>query len=331
MASKLESDGYSVGRHVGAIGDVHGHLQLALSVMAELQRLRNARLDAVFLCGDLGSFADVSDLDNATRRHARHNPIELEFLTQWASAPPAPWLEYLFRPVDEEGLGLTCPVVFVHGNHEGFPTLARLIPARPRADVTVDELPAIDRLGRIRYLPSGWILRLASGLRVAGIGGIDPDQRVARYHPLAYLDEEAIECVRAEGGGIDLLITHQGPACLQGSGGSPRLDRLALEGVAGVWCHGHSVHRDELCRIGPADRMQVVPLHDVAFPISGPAAGQIRCQGWAWITFDSAEPAVVREAPDWLRTFDRRRWYTMRDGRLVCPPLRRIAWRLDHE
>jgi hypothetical protein len=207
--------------------------------MAEMQRRRGAPLEAVFLCGDVGSFACESELDNATRAHARHNPIELEFLTQWAATPPAPWLRYLFRPVDQDGLGLTCPVVCVHGNHEGFATLARLVPPGPRGfDATLDDLPAIDGLGRIRYLPSGWILRLASRLRVAGIGGIDPDQRAARYHPLAYFDDEAIERVETDADGIDLLITHQGPMCLQGSGGSPRLDPLASNGVAAVWCHG---------------------------------------------------------------------------------------------
>ena len=58
----------------------------------EMRADMNLRFEAVFLCGDVGTFTEDCQLDNATRRHARTNPCELEFLTQWAAEPPAPWL-----------------------------------------------------------------------------------------------------------------------------------------------------------------------------------------------------------------------------------------------
>jgi hypothetical protein len=59
-------------------------------------------------------------LDNATRRHAGNNPCELEFLYQWATVPQPEWIRKIFRPLTQGGCGLECPVVMVHGNHEGF-------------------------------------------------------------------------------------------------------------------------------------------------------------------------------------------------------------------
>src|SRR3954451_4074893 len=104
---------------VAVVGDVHGHLQLALCMLARWQAELNVRFEAVFLCGDVGTFTEETQLDSATRSHAKNNPCELEFLRQWATWPQAPWLEHIFLP-EGEGLGLCCPVVMVHGNHEGF-------------------------------------------------------------------------------------------------------------------------------------------------------------------------------------------------------------------
>ena len=192
-----------------AIGDVHGHLQLGLCMAARWQVELGLAFDAVLLCGDVGTFTDDSQLDNATRRHARSNPCELEFLLQWAARPQPEWLQKIFQPVESGGLGLQCPVVMVHGNHEGFidlePWAAQPIPKHP---LEMSALPAIDTGQRIRYLPSGWKCRTPSGLIVAGIGGIEREQRHAKYHALAYLNERAILHL-AEGTQVDILITHQ--------------------------------------------------------------------------------------------------------------------------
>lgn len=57
---------------------------------------------------------------HALRRHAKSNLCELGSLTQRSAMPQAAWLNHIFLPVADGGLGLTCPVVMVKGNHEGF-------------------------------------------------------------------------------------------------------------------------------------------------------------------------------------------------------------------
>jgi predicted phosphodiesterase len=178
---------------VAAVGDTHGHLQLALCVLARWQEELGVKFDAVFLCGDVGTFTDSSQLDKATRRHGKANPCELEFLYQWSAEPQAPWLDYIFRSKDNDGLGLVCPVVMVHGNHEGFEHLARLVPGRtPDEPVDASDLPAVDTNGHIHLLPSGWRTETPSGLSVAGVGGIERGQRRVDYHEMAFIRDDAV-------------------------------------------------------------------------------------------------------------------------------------------
>ena len=293
------------------VGDVHGHLQLALCMVARWQRELNVAFDAVFLAGDVGTFTDADPLDGATVSHAKRNPCELEFATHWSRTPPAPWVDAIFRP---EGLGLTCPVVMVHGNHEGFAHLRSVAPRRqPRGPVAIDELPTVDTDGHVRYLPSGWRVTSPAGRVIAGVGGIEPGQRRARYDAMAYVDDAAVSALCAAGG-VDLLVTHQGPTAVQGDHGSPTLQRLLDAGVARVWCHGHST---PVVDVTTVDRCQVVPLGDVAFTRSGDPG----VHGFARVTFGDGEPAVVKAAPPFWREYRQKLWPVSADGRLVCPDL----------
>jgi hypothetical protein len=79
------------------IGDVHGHIQLGLCVAARWQRELAVTLDAVFFCGDVGTFTSADQLDSTTRRHAKANPCELEFLYQWAAGGEPRWLGKIFE------------------------------------------------------------------------------------------------------------------------------------------------------------------------------------------------------------------------------------------
>lgn len=298
------------------VGDIHGHLQLALAVLARWQQGLAAPFEAVFLCGDVGSFTHDSQLDSTTRRHGKANPCELEFLTQWAAAPPAPWLAWIFAPVAEGGLGISCPVIMVHGNHEGFDRLQEILPAsHPDKPVNVDQLPVVDALGKVRYLPSGWRVQLPSGLVAAGIGGIERGQRYAEYHDLAYIKDEDVAFLLDQPP-VDLLLTHQGPSSLQGDHGSATLDLLLESRRAQFWFHGHSTPHPEVASLGTTT---VVPLGDVAFGKDGEAGAD----GWA--TLEDGRVAR-KEGPAFLREFRRARWLTLADGRLLCPPLARLAW-----
>ena len=131
------------------IGDTHGHLQLALCMAARWQKCLSVEFEAVFLCGDVGTFTAEDQLDNATRRHSKSNACELEFLTQWSVDPHPAWLNRIFMPGSAGGLGLTYPVVMVHGNHEGFDHLQRVIAGMtiPSAAVPLALLPPWMRAG----------------------------------------------------------------------------------------------------------------------------------------------------------------------------------------
>src|SRR5438105_526999 len=52
---------------LAVVGDCHGHLQLALGALARWQQELGCRFEAVFLCGDVGTFTQEGQLDSATR------------------------------------------------------------------------------------------------------------------------------------------------------------------------------------------------------------------------------------------------------------------------
>jgi hypothetical protein len=281
---------------------------------ARWQQTLGVRFEAVLLCGDVGTFTEISQLDSATRRHARRNPCELEFLTQWSLSPPPRWLGRIFAPQKQGGLGLGCPVVMVHGNHEGFTHLARLVPGGWPADpVPPDDLPAVDGGGFIKYLPSGWTTMTVSGVTVAGIGGIEPGQRRARYHEMAYIDETAVLHLLGSAP-VDVLITHQGPAAVQGDHGSELLQPLLGEQFARYWFHGHSTPHYDVVISG---RTTVVPLADATFARD---ANTPELGGYCGL-LPHCQPEIRREQPPFWRDFRRSKWTALPDGRLVCPPL----------
>lgn len=302
------------------IGDTHGHLQLALCMAACWQREQNTDFDAVFLCGDVGTFTSDEQLDDATRRHGRKNPCELEFLYQWSVDPFPPWLRKIFQSEDCDGLGLTCPVVMVHGNHEGFAHLQTLIPAVSMDEVVeVDALPIVDQGGFIRYLPSGYCCRTQSDIIIGGIGGIEFGQRRTEYHNLAYIDNTAISKF-LELPPVDLLITHQGPSSIQGTGGSDSLQKLLDAGKMRCWCHGHSIHHPEIIDAGANNRVPVVPLKDATFI---GARNDLGSDCFAAIQFSSPEepPQVEMIYPNNWQSYHRGNWFQLDEQRLVCPDL----------
>ena len=301
------------------VGDVHGHLQLALCTLARWQRERGVPFDAVFLCGDVGTFTEDAQLDSATRRHAKANPCELEFMTQWSCVPPAAWIDRIFRQ-EPEGLGLCCPVVMVHGNHEGFAHLETLYPRRrrPTEPVALTSLPPVDADGHVLFLPGGWSAVSNGGHAIGGIGGIEAGQRRAKYHPMAYLKDDAVQHLLLHAPPLDVLITHEGPARLQGDQvGSPTLDLLLGSASAAgprFWFHGHATPAKTPVTI---DRTHVVPLGDVAFHNGAPGL-----EGWAILEFGEGDAATLGvDPPPFWREMRQHHWHRTADGRLVHPDL----------
>lgn len=304
---------------IGVCGDVHGHLQLALCAWALEQQRSGRRLDAILLCGDVGTFTDSCPLDSATRRHASENPCELEF-RQWSREPVAPWLDGIFAPPADGGLGLDAPVIMVHGNHEGFEHLEPMaiecdaIPAEP---VAASDLPAVDARGRIRYLPSGWRVRTASGVVVGGVCGIQPGQRLrSGYHEMAYIDPTAVDALRVARE-LDIIVTHQGPARVQGEAkGSVLLDRILDRAQPALWFHGHS--RVEKSPV-TVNTTTVVPLGDATFDKS--ADWRIAADAWCEVGRSDDALGVVSRRPAATNELGRARWIRTAGHELVAPHL----------
>jgi len=306
--------------HIAVVGDTHGHLQLGLCVMARWQKLLGVRLEALFLCGDVGTFTNSDQLDNATRLHAKDNPVELEFLHQWSVDPQPNWLSHIF---DSSGLDLECPVIMVHGNHEGFAHLERLARGRGRKDdcVEIDDLPFVDSGEHIRYLPSGWRVKLPSGYVAGGVGGMEAGQRRAKYHPMAYIDENSVLQLLDNAAKIDILITHQGPSGVQADRGAPSLQPLLDREVARVWFHGHSARHPEVAWCGPTQSTCLAPLGDAAF--CGTAMDDPGQDAYAVLSIDERCVRVKKEPPPFLRDFRFKYWTATRDGLWVCPDLQK--------
>ncbi len=287
---------------------------------AQWQQFLDVSFEAVMLCGDVGTFTSHSQLDSATRRHSKSNPCELEFLHQWSATPQPDYLSRIFAPCGEGGLGLECPVIMVHGNHEGFAHLAQLLTDDlPEEPIPVSDLPTVDSAGFIHYLPSGWKCATMSDLIIGGIGGIEPEQRTARYHDLAYIDEAAVIHL-AESAPFDLLITHQGPATTQGSHGSPSLDYLVHSECARFWFHGHATPDFDIRTCGPNNKTTIVPLGDVAFPRKGSRTNDPGEN--AWCRLQIGNPAAIqRERPEFWRRLRKNLWKKLANGQLVCPLL----------
>ncbi len=302
------------------IGDTHGHLQLALCVAARWQQILNTPFDAVLLCGDVGTFTDESQLDSTTRRHARSNPCELEFLYQWSVTPQPHWLARIFTPTTQNGLGLTCPVVMVHGNHEGFTHLAGLITDPvPAETIPISNLPAVDSAGYIRYLPSGWKCHTRSGITIGGIGGIESGRRRAGYHDLAYINDQAVLHL-LDSDPFDILITHQGPQVNQGEHGASILDLIADTEICRYWFHGHSTPNMAIEKFGPNLNTQIIPLGDIAFPAKRNTPDVPGDNGWCRLTLGSDE-TITRERPGFWRDFRKSKWRTLPNGQLLSPSL----------
>ncbi|MCW8132355.1 MAG: hypothetical protein KIS92_18555 [Planctomycetota bacterium] len=306
---------------VFVVGDLHGHVQLALAMIAQWNREDTD--GAIFLLGDAGLFSRPEQVDEAARARAVHNPCELEFLTQWADPAGAPWLPWIFASRKDGGLGVTCPVVLVHGEQDPPELYAEHLRAPlPHAPAPVASLPRIGPGGWLRYLPSGWRCALPSGRIVAGLGGVEA-RGAGECPPEARLDPERVAAVRA-GAPVDLLLTHQGPAAAQGKrSGSRLLDSLLDPPVAPVWCYSHAPLRHtnppELRVNFPEGRPVLLKqIQSPAFSVKNGAPGAPGVDAWASVHL--GEQRWVRPASGTL-DFHARHWKKLKDGRLVAPSL----------
>lgn len=115
--------------NIAVFADLHGRVLLCFKLCARWERETGEKIDLILQAGDLGAYPDVSQLDRATINHAREDPTELGFSTDFA----------VHKPDIEKILAqTTCPMLFVRGNHEDHQWLDELEKNAPNAIFPVD-------------------------------------------------------------------------------------------------------------------------------------------------------------------------------------------------
>jgi predicted phosphodiesterase len=224
--------------HIAVFGDVHGHLRLMFQLCRLWQLEHRVQLDGVLLCGDLGFFPDLSNLDKATRRYSAWDPEEIGF-ARFFVPPEGPERDDLLERILQGEPGdlstVEARIVWCHGNHEDFEDLTRLV-----GSATI--MP-VDRFGVLEWLRSGSVEKVA-GIRVGAVGGgperPDVDPPPWGCHGVwSTVTEAACDELRHEE--HDVLITHCGPTAIPGleAGGSELLSGLLRSSTALYHFYSH--------------------------------------------------------------------------------------------
>lgn len=208
---------------VAVLGDVHGHLSLAYTILRRWERETSRALDAILQVGDMGAFPPPFRLDKATKRFAEKDPDELGFAAYHEGEPEA---ALFLGPAAPSARRVAADTVFIRGNHEDFVFLDEV--ARGAAGPA-----AVDAFGRIAYLPSGVPLALTGRgvtLRVAGLGGVSLDGGHG-YDPVSeHYTAREVRALRALDG-VDVLLSHE-PARGSGAPLGPRFAERGSRDVA---------------------------------------------------------------------------------------------------
>lgn len=191
---------------IAFLGDVHGCVRHAAAAVRTLD------VDLAIQVGDLGAYPSYSDLPAEDREFVDTNPAQGD----------------IFRLLDGSlTLDLDVPILFVTGNHDNADWLRSLHHGQGVAP--------IDPLGAFAHVACGTVLEVAN-LRFGFLGGIEA--------PEWGLDIDL--AAAASLGGIDVLVTHDGPyglATWEGKiQGSAKLTQVIDEVQPRLHVHGHYHH-----------------------------------------------------------------------------------------
>ena len=95
--------------NIAVFADIHGRVLLAFTLCARWERETGEKIDLILQAGDLGAFPNADALDRATRSHAKADPSELGFMTDFGAYDAT---------VAATLAQTTCPMLCVRGNHE---------------------------------------------------------------------------------------------------------------------------------------------------------------------------------------------------------------------
>lgn len=218
-------------------GDIHGRFTLMYTLVYLYEQKNNLTIDAILQLGDMGAFPDLSRLDNATLKFAKHDTDELGFQN------------YVNYSNEAEKVLRCCHYkksYLIAGNHEDFDYLNQF------------KTPGtLDPWNCLIYIPDGQTLNLnlAQGkLTLAGFGKIHPrhesankgkksrksyrqSQKTAQLDPRFFTEQEIDKAFIDTP--VDILMTHAGPRCKHLQTGSTYLHNLTSRIKPSVHLFGH--------------------------------------------------------------------------------------------
>ena len=209
---------------IAIFGDLHGNILLALQCCARWQQKTGQQLDLILQVGDLGVFPDRTRFDRATRRHSERNPAVFSFQDFFTAEHPK------ITTVLEE---LSCPLLFVRGNHEDHAWL----------DIREHQFPdpcfPVDAYLRLWCLKTGVPYTFQRGeeaISILGIGriGRPASSEKAKPHYIQPYERQRLE--QLSDMPVDILLTHDAPRdrIYPGSG--------SLEIQQALWRHQPKYH-----------------------------------------------------------------------------------------
>ena len=166
---------------IAVVGDVHGKLSLALSLLEEWENHSQHTLDYIIQVGDIGAFP-TNKMDATTKNMAKKHPEELGFRDFMF---PSEVGDYFFG---KEGVFKNTPFYFVSGNHENHNFL------KDNISHSVYE--------NVIFLPDGEVVSLRKNNFATRIGG------------LGFEDEKTVSKTAARNlskKDVDVFLTHMPP------------------------------------------------------------------------------------------------------------------------
>ncbi len=263
--------------YLAVLGDLHGNFMAAYDAVAHWEHHHGAPVDAVLLTGDQGLFHDPAKADGATVRHYWRDPTEL---------CGSLYANGVLKP--------THPTYFVRGNHEDFDHLL------------AHKGEAIELDGLLVHLWAGQPVTLEDGettCHIGGLGGIDGSMASAKKQRMRsgrqYFDPDEIEALLDQApGGLDILLTHDGPKgkCLvrKPEAGSEVITELVDHMQPRYHCFGHYGAPPPPFKTGST---HVVPMErnaDWLLPGRHTGLGIVDTSDWS---FRFARPHEVEDAP----------------------------------
>ncbi len=181
--------------NIAVLGDLHGHINLAILVLKEWEKTNQQKIDLVFQVGDFGVWPyPHTRIDKATKRFSENDTEEISFPLFLEETDLS---ARLFNPLSEDSF--KSPIIFIKGNHEDFEYLSKLECEKEQSLIPVDYYQ------RLLYLPNGRVTSLRENgisLNVGSLGGISR----CRTRGGEYTLDEARKLIGPE---FDIFLAHE--------------------------------------------------------------------------------------------------------------------------